>query len=52
MQFIIVGHLCTGICFKIGQIIRAYRRRAQDSEVMVVSFEIITVGNFCSVICF
>ena len=38
--------------------LRAYRRRAQDSEVMVVSLEmlviiqIIFVGDFCSVICF
>ena len=42
IQIIIVGHLCTDICFEIGQImgllaLRAYRRRAQDSEVMVVS---------------
>ena len=38
---------------------RAYRRRAQDSEVMVVSLlkcrsfiQIIIVGYFCIVICF
>ena len=43
IQIIIVGHLCTVICFEIGQInygatlaLRAYRRRAQDSEVKVV----------------
>ena len=65
IQIIIVGHLCTVICFEIGQIIgatlslRAYRRRAQDSEVMVVSLlkcrsfiQIIIVGIFCSVIYF
>ena len=52
--------------FEIGQInygatlsLRAYRRRAQDSEVMVVSLlkcrsfiQIIIVGYFCIVICF
>ena len=51
--------------FEIGQInhgatlsLRAYRRRAQDSEVMVVSLlkcqsfiQIIIVGYFCSVVC-
>ena len=44
IQIIIIGLLCTVICFEIGQInygatlsLRAYRRRAQDSEVMVVS---------------
>ena len=52
--------------FEIGQInygatlsLRAYRRRAQDSEVKVVSLlkcrsfiEIIILGYFCIVICF
>ena len=52
--------------FEIGQInygatlsLRAYRRRAQDSDVMVVSLlkcrsfiQIIIVGYFCSVIVF
>ena len=52
--------------FEIGQInygatlsLRAYRRRAQDSEVMVVSLlkcrsfiQIIIVGHLCTVICF
>ena len=39
--------------------LRAYRRRAQDSEVMVVSLlkcrsfiQIIIVGHLCTVICF
>ena len=66
IQIIILGHLCTVTCFEIGQInygatlsFRAYRRRAQDSEVKVVSLlkcrsfiQIIIVGYFCSVICF
>ena len=56
----------TVTCFEIGQInygatlsLTAYRRRAQVSEVKVVSLlkwrsfiQIIIVGNFCSVIYF
>ena len=43
IQIIIVGHLCTVICFfdrpNYGATLylRAYRRRAQDSEVKVVN---------------
>ena len=65
IQIIIVGHLCSVICSEIGQIMglpspsELTRRRAQDSDVMVVSLlksrsfiQIIIVGNFCSVIYF
>ena len=63
IQIIVVGHLCTVICFRsrlnFGDTlsVRAYRRHAQDSEVMVVSLlkcqsfiEIVIVEYFCSVI--
>ena len=59
IQIIVVGHLCTVICFRsrlnFGDTlsVRAYRRHAQDSEVMVVSLlkcrsfiQIIIVGYF------
>ena len=64
IQIIIVGHLCTVICFEIGQInygatlsLRAYRRRAQDGDgslsfEMSAIIQIIIVGHLCTVICF
>ena len=64
IQIIIVAYFCSVLCFLdrpndgATLSIRAYRRRAQDSEVMVVSFkmsviiQIIIVVYFCSVICF
>ena len=66
IQIIIVDNFVVSFIFEIGQInygailfLRAYRRRAQDSEVMVVSLlkcrsfiEIIIVDNFCSVFYF
>ena len=66
IQIIFVGYFVVSFVFEIGQInygitlsLRAYRRRAQDSEAdgslsfeMSAIIQIMIVAYFCSVICF